>query len=106
MDIYKNDHPKNIILPGYGEFYETTTEKQDIIKISSKIHTEAIKWEKIYKPKEFDVILSNMRGVAMHVGVIIKPGVMIHCSSGTDVSISNYNTIRWKNKIKGFYRNE
>lgn len=106
-EIYKNDHPEKIILPSYIECYETTTLKDDKIKISDTILQEQqIKWCKVDKPQPFDVVVLKIAGFPMHVGIVIRKGVMIHCTQGINVAIEKYTSMRWDNKVMGFYRYE
>lgn len=98
--IYKNE--LKIILPDYLEFYENTNERE---KLSALISSESQShWVSVKEPKEFDVVVLNMRGVPMHVGIVTKPNHMIHCARGIGTTHEHYGTARWKHKVMGFYR--
>lgn len=98
--IYKNE--LKITLPDYLEFYENTNERE---KLSALISSESQShWISVKEPKEFDVVVLNMRGVPMHVGIVTKPNHMIHCARGIGTTHEHYGTARWKHKVMGFYR--
>lgn len=98
--IYKNE--LGIELPDYLDYYETTNDR-DILAQTIKDERNQ-HWESPDDKKEFDVIILNMRGVPMHVGVITKPNHMIHCAKGIGTVHENYTTARWKHKVMGVAR--
>lgn len=101
--IYKNE--LGIELPNYLECYNTTNDREQLSKViseESNIHWihPAFGYE-----KEFDVVILNMRGVPMHIGIVTKSGFMLHCAKGINTAHEKYkNTIRWQDKVKGFAR--
>ena len=105
--IYENDHPDKIILPSYDECYMTTTQPDDKKKISETIaQQKQSHWIEVTKPKEFDVVLLKINNFPMHVGIVIRKGVMIHCTQGINTAIEKYDSMRWANKVMGFFRYE
>lgn len=102
--IYKNDHPDQIILPGYEELYDNTNQREEL---SDVIFDQTQKhWVEYDAGNEFDAIILRMRGVPMHVGIVTKPGFMLHCVQGVGTVHETYDGTRWKNKVLGFYRYE
>lgn len=102
--VYKHDHPDKIILPGYDELYENTEQREELAGI---IFDQTQKhWAEYEQGQEFDAIILRMRGVPMHVGLVTKPGYMLHCCHGIGTVHEPYTGTRWKNKILGFYRYE
>lgn len=98
--IYKNE--LGIDLPDYSDSYESTNDREmlaNIVESESKNN-----WHSVNDPKEFDVIILNMRGVPMHVGIVTKLNHMIHCSRGIDTVHEHFGTSRWKHKVMGFER--
>lgn len=98
--IYEKE--KGIILPSYEELYETT-EDRDILSQTIQSESSA-HWLNPEKPKEFDVIILDMRGLPMHVGIVTKDNHMIHCAKGINTAHENFTTMRWRHKVKGFAR--
>ena len=48
-------------------------------------------------------ILLRQMGRAMHVGLIVAPGWMLHIEQGTNSVITEYDGPLWRRKIAGFY---
>jgi len=57
---------------------------------------------KVRDPQEGDVVLFD--GEVWHVGLVIREGEMIHCYRGGTSCVESYLTMRWRNRIVGFYR--
>lgn len=100
--IYKNE--LGIILPDYLDVYENTNERDVLAKVIGS-EREA-HWINPVEPKEFDLVVLNMRGVPMHIGVVTKPNHMVHCAKDVNTTHEHYGTSRWKHKVMGFGRYE
>lgn len=54
-------------------------------------------------PKEGDVVIIRSR--PWHIGLVIGEGLMLHnYSKKSNSCIEEYESIRWKDRIEGFYR--
>ena len=60
--------------------------------------------EPVDDPQEGDLILINVYGQPRHIGVVIRPGWMLHSYSGGTACIESYRSIHWRSRIEGFYR--
>lgn len=83
------------------------SDTKDKIKISEIIKSESNTWEqfKSGEEKSFDIAVFRMLGQPMHVGVVVEPGVMIHCERGCGVYVTNYyKENQWDKRLEGFYR--
>ena len=99
--IFQNE--KGITLPDYLDLYNTTCDRA----LAGVIEQETAKrWRKVDDPQAFDGVLLMQRGVGMHVGVVTKPGYMIHCEKDVNTVHERYGVGRWANKVMGFYRYE
>lgn len=97
--VYKNE--LGIDLPDYLDVYETTEDRD---ALSKKIREESEKWDAPIHPQEYDVVILNMRGVPMHVGIITKNNHMIHCARGINTVHENFTISKWKHKVIGYRR--
>lgn len=63
-------------------------------------------WAEIPQGEELpgDGILIRMRGHPIHIGVVVAPGLMLHCHDTADAAVEDYTAIQWKRRIIGFYR--
>lgn len=101
---YEHDHPRRIILPGYEEMYKSTNDKETLGRVIFEERQE--RWKEVETPLAWDAILVRMQGVPMHVGIVTKPGMMLHCALGVGTAHESYNSTRWRNKVLGFFRYE
>lgn len=53
-----------------------------------------------------DGILIRMRGVPLHLAMVVSPGLMLHVESGSDACIESYRSFQWDKRIIDFYRYE
>lgn len=91
-----------IELPSYLEHYETTNDRDALGQVIGRESGE--KWLDIAKPQSSDVIILRLRGVPMHVGLVTKPGYMIHCARGIGVAHERFDSMRWRSNVQGFVR--
>jgi cell wall-associated NlpC family hydrolase len=90
-------------LPSLTAFYERTTSTESIHRL---ILRESQKWQLVRQPEAVcgDVIVLRLRGVPMHVGMVIGDDMMLHVENGTNSAIEKYTHHRWKDRVFGFYR--
>lgn len=98
--IYKNE--LGIELDDYSDSYFDTNDREVLAKIVSSEKNQ--NWITPESPKEFDVVILNMRGIPIHVGIITKQNHMIHCAKGINTVHEHYGTSKWKHKVMGFAR--
>lgn len=94
----------NIDLPIMDTGYENTKDK---MRISELIQSHRVAWDAINigEEKAFDIAVFRMRGQPMHIGIVVKPGLMIHCERGSGVYLTYYNREgQWDKRLEGFYR--
>lgn len=58
--------------------------------------------KEVSDPAEGDVIIIRSR--PWHMGVVISPPLMIHSYNGGTACIEDYNDLRWRSRIQGFFR--
>jgi probable lipoprotein NlpC len=96
---------RDIILPGYEWVYHTTTGDKESIG-ETVLEQSSKHWKRVAEgqEREFDVVIMRMHGLPMHVGVITRPGYMLHCLQGVGVSHERMDTARWNQRILGIVR--
>lgn len=55
-------------------------------------------------PREGDVVI--IRNRPWHIGLVIEPGLMLHSYRGGTSCIENYQGMRWKSRVQGFFRHK
>src|SRR6056297_1630322 len=58
--------------------------------------------EQVQEPQEGDVVI--VRGRPFHIGVVVEPNWMLHAYNGGTSCIEDYTSLRWRNRVEGFYR--
>jgi len=98
-----------IELPSYADGYSTAEDQADVARLILDVRDrvppgDVRPWRPVEKEKGGDAVLIRIAGEPMHVGVVVKPGEMIHVMRGIDVSLERYHLARWNKRILGFYR--
>lgn len=91
-----------IALPAKNGWHEEAG--SDWAKIAAMMKEEAQRWEDVFRPSEFDVILMRRGPLACHVGLCVGGGLMLHISEGTNSTVEPYQGLRWGKRIVGFFR--
>jgi len=99
-EIYKNE--KGIILPK-NDFYVNA---DHIASVELAIEHDKENWEKIQNPELFSLILMNIMGHPIHLGMYLDETYMIHTLKGHNSAIERYNSFKWKKRIEGFYNHK
>ena len=84
---------------------------QDIVtheQISSTLSVKKSDFFKVTNGKEKigDIVMMCIKGMAIHVGVVLQNGLMLHIMEGKQAAIESYKSTKWKNKVDSFYRYE
>jgi len=53
-----------------------------------------------------DVIILRVRGIPMHVGIVLGGNKMLHIEENINSSIEDYSGKRWRDRVIGFYRHK
>ncbi len=53
-----------------------------------------------------DGVLLRLMGFPIHVGVVVAPGMMLHCERGFDSALDRYDGMRWQKRLVGFWRHK
>lgn len=80
---------------------------KDKLTIPGIIGQESSLWQPVSlgAEKELDVAVFRICGVPMHVGIVVKPGIMLHSECGSGTYVANYLTeMQWVRRLEGFYR--
>lgn len=92
-----------IDLPCYSERYLST---QDAAHLQSLITGELAPWHQVEIERPLDAVLMTEGGVIRHIGVVERPGWLLHVEDGGTAVIEPYRTGHLRRRIVGFYRHE
>ena len=92
-----------IVLPSYDTDYHHIRRAGEMHEV---VVREKLNWSPIAPGDEQagDVILLRMQGEPIHTGIVIGDGRFIHVFSGTHATHESYRTLRWRDRVAGFYR--
>jgi cell wall-associated NlpC family hydrolase len=90
-------------LPAFTNEYDHTCNQT---KIAALVAREVPRWRKVVASEEQlgDVIVMRVRGVPMHVGLVLGDGQMLHTEKGINSTLERYTSSRWHQRLAGFYR--
>ena len=94
------DHELGIILPSYTGRYASAEEAAEVDGIQKDAERT---WTQVSKAAEFDVVLFRRGIYRRHLGIVVRPGLMLHADEET-VRIENYNGPRWASRALGTFR--
>jgi cell wall-associated NlpC family hydrolase len=60
-------------------------------------------WKQTGEPKIGDCVLFNFMGHSTHVGIIVKPQIMLHTLKGRNSVLERFLSPAWAKRIAGFY---
>ena len=96
--IYKEE--SGIILPKYDNYVND----DHIESIEKQFNETNIDWIKLDKPEPMCLIMMNIAGHPVHIGLCLDETYMIHTLRGHNSAIEKHNSIKWKRRIEGFYK--
>lgn len=95
----------NCDLPSYSEAYVTTADR---VALSALIAGELGPWREVPAGSErvLDAVLMTEAGIPRHVGVVARPGLVLHMAPGRESVIEPYTTGKLRLRLAGFFRHE
>ena len=92
-------------LPSYTECYQDAGHSvESRQRLSTLIKTNMGAWRRVESPEPGDVVLLNIGGRPIHVGLAIGDGRMLHTERRINTVIERLASPMWARRIEGFYR--
>lgn len=94
---------RGIDLPCHSDSYVTAADRAEISRL---IGGHLGDWDEVTPGDErtFDAVLMREGRFHRHIGVITKPGHLLHVFEGETSRIEPYRSGRLKTRVAGFYR--
>lgn len=73
------------------------------VELSELMQSNITQWREIEKPYPGCGVLMRPHRHAMHVGLVVDVGVMLHIEEGCHTVCVPYDGLMWKNRVEGFY---
>jgi hypothetical protein len=93
-------------LPGFQGAYETAdpATMHDLLD-RERAAMLAEGWVEVKVPQSGDVVTLRIAGSEHHVGIVTRPGFMLHVRRGKDSVVERLDSGAWKHRITGYWRN-
>lgn len=90
-------------LPAYAEDVVTGPDREILVET---LRGSRGPWADVApgEEREGDLVVLNLRGVPRHVGIVIRPGLMLHVEADRTSIIANYRSFLTNKRISGFFR--
>jgi len=100
--VYAEEY--GIDLPSYLDEDYTTTDGPHVSSLID--HRKADGWRPLPPGEERagDVVLLRVTGLPCHVGIVLRPGQMLHIMRGTNACVERYWSPLWNRRVMGIYR--
>lgn len=90
-----------IDVPSYAGGYADAGER---VEISGLINGAKPFWNQVEDPRELDVVTFRRGRLDCHVGLIVRPGFMLHVTEGLSSCVENYRDGYWARRLTGIWR--
>lgn len=97
-----------LVLPDYRNAYTTCDDRLSVADAVEAGLAEG--WERVDQPRMLDLLILRIGGRPWHCGLIVAPGLFIHCpppdAKGRQIlsCIERLDSPHWAKRIDGFYR--
>ena len=90
-------------LPSFAEAYTTT---EDRAALAALIDGEMGPWVEIPAGQEraLDAVLMTEGRFPRHIGIVVKPGFVLHVARSHESRIERYDSSRFRRRVHGFFR--
>ena len=88
-------------VPSYAGGYATAKERAEI---SGLINGAKPFWNAVEEPRELDVVTFRRGRLDCHVGIVVRPGFMLHVTEDVPACIETYLSSYWDRRLTGFWR--
>nr|WP_281500663.1 NlpC/P60 family protein [Kordiimonas marina] len=61
-------------------------------------------WRPVPDPAFGDILAFGTPALFTHVGIYLRPGLMLHTRTGTDSTPERYDSPIWQPRLQGFFR--
>ena len=105
MVLLFHRHVLGVDLPSYTEEYiNAGSSVEGRAQLAGLIGKNVQGWDKVETPESGDVVLLNINGHPIHVGIAIDAGRMLHTETKCNTLIERLASPMWSRRIAGFYR--
>jgi cell wall-associated NlpC family hydrolase len=97
--FYKEEF--GIDVPDYLWAYTTAEDKESV---SAAIEQNKTNWQQIDDPEYGDVLVFQIAGYPMHVGIKMRGDDFLHCFQNTQSCLERLSSLSWSRRLVESYR--
>ena len=97
---------RGILLSEARGEYKNPCDPTEIKPYVERLRRQDERWREVAEGAEEpgDAVLLRLRGVPMHVGLVVAPGWMLHINRGVRSHLARYRSPEWARRVVAFYR--
>lgn len=88
-------------VPSYAGEYASEQERDEIAGL---INHAKPQWLRVENAEELDLVTFRRGRIDAHVGVVVRPGLMLHVTKEKPSCIERYDVGYWANRLTGIWR--
>lgn len=93
-----------MVLPSYAGDYASIEEREDLAALIADQSHRLVDPVDRADVRPFDLVLMRYGVAAMHVGVVVEPGRLLHIRRGARSEAPRYDRPLWPHPIASFWR--
>ena len=93
----------SISLPSYTGTYVSAEEHAEIAALIDDGRRSPL-WHPVSAPEAFDLAVFRRGRWASHIGIIVRPGLMLHMAGEDAAKLEDYRTGQWASRLVGIWR--
>ena len=95
---------RGIAVPSYAEGYASTEERAELASLIVDQGYRIADPVEARQVQAFDLVFMRDGRSAMHVGIVVEPGRLLHIRRGARSEAPRYDRPLWPHPIAGFWR--
>lgn len=88
-------------VPSYAGLYASEEERAEIAGLIAGAKPQ---WRLVERADEFDLVTFRRGALESHVGIVVRPGLMLHITKDKPSCIERYDAGYWANRLTGTWR--
>lgn len=92
-----------IVLPTYQDDFVSLEEHREVEALFQGERSRS-SWTLVEQPTAFDVAVFRRGRFLTHVGLVVRPGLMLHVTAGGTSALERYEAGQWLPRLQHLYR--
>lgn len=95
-------------LPGYDD-YASAEERREVAALVAGASVSPL-WRRVTRdpdsgaPAALDIVVFARGGIDSHIGIVVRPGLMLHMAVHDCAKVESYRDGRWRHRLTGIFR--